>query len=156
MLDGAIARALELEQPIAFDSSAFIAFLRNEDPIAGVVAPVLESDDLTIVLSSLTLSESLVRTASLFGRSRVEVVVESIYRLAAVRIIPFDREHAIEAAVVRAETRLKLPDAAIVATARIAGAIAIVGNDRAWQNKSLGIRYIHLDDVVREQKKETT
>jgi hypothetical protein len=49
---------------------------------------------------------------------------------------------------------LKLPDAAIVATARVAGALALVGNDRAWRYKPLGIRYIHLDDVVREYEEE--
>lgn len=153
-LDSVAALAVDLELPIALDSSGFIAYLRNEEPLAEVVAPIVESDVLSIIISSLTLSEALVRTAELFGRTRVELVVESVQRLEAVRIVPFDQELAIEAAIVRAETRLKLPDAAIVATARIAGAIAIVGNDRAWQNKSLGIEYIHLDDVVREQEKE--
>lgn len=153
-LDAAVARAIDLELPVVFDSSALIAYLRDEKPIAGIVAPVVESEVLDVIISSLTLSEALVRTATLFGRPRVELVVESIQELAAVRTVPFDEAHAVEAAIVRAETRLKLPDAAIVATARVAGAIAIVGNDRAWQNKSLGIQYIHLDDIVREQQEE--
>lgn len=119
-----------------------------------MVAPLVESGDLDVIISSLTLSESLVRTATLFGRARVDLVVESIHSLPAVRTVPFDDLHAVEAALVRTETRLKLPGAAILATPRVAGAIAILGNDRAWQNKSLGIRYIHLDDVVREQQEE--
>jgi hypothetical protein len=36
----------------------------------------------------------------------------------------------------------------------MAGAVAIVGNDRLWQTRPLGIQYIHLDDVVREAQRE--
>lgn len=149
-----VSRAVQLELPIAIDSSALIAYLRDEMPIANVVAQVIDDEDVHVVLSSVTFSEALLRTAALFGRERVELVVQSIRSLPSIEIVGFDNEHAIDAALVRAETRLKLPDAAIVATARVAGAIALVGNDRAWQNKSLGIRYIHLDDVVREAHME--
>ncbi len=149
-----VSRAVQLELPIAIDSSALIAYLRDEMPIANVVAQVIDDEDVHVVLSSVTFSEALLRTAALFGRERVELVVQSIRSLPSIEIVGFDDEHAIDAARVRAETRLKLPDAAIVATARVAGAIALVGNDRAWQNKSLGIRYIHLDDVVREAHME--
>lgn len=69
-------------------------------------------------------------------------------------MVPFGRSHLMETAAIRSLTRLKLPDAAIVATARVAGAIAIVGNDRVWQARPLGIQYIHLDDVIREAQME--
>lgn len=153
-VDVLVSRAVQLELPIAIDSSALIAYLRNEMPIANVVAQVIDHEALHVIISSVTFSEALVRTAALFGRERVDLVVQSIQSLPSVEIIGFDEEHAIDAALVRAKTRLKLPDAAIIATARVAGAIAIIGNDRAWQNKSLGIQYIHLDDVVREQRQE--
>lgn len=153
-LDEVISRAIQLELPIAIDSSALIGYLRNEAPIANQIATVIDNEDLVVIISSVTLSEALVRTAAMFGRQRVELVVQSIQELASLEVVVFGEAHAIDAALVRAETRLKLPDAAIIATARVAGAIAIVGNDRAWQNKSLGIQYIHLDDVVREAQME--
>ncbi len=59
-----------------------------------------------------------------------------------------DQKHAIETAYVRAATGLKLPDAAIVATALLAGAVALIGNDRQWRNKPLGVPYHHMDDIV--------
>jgi hypothetical protein len=64
------------------------------------------------------------------------------------RCADFDQTHAIETAFVRAETRLKLPDAAIVATARLADAFAILGNDRQWRPRPLGVPYHHMDDIL--------
>ena len=124
-IDALVSRAVQLELPIAIDSSALIAYLRNEMPIANVVAQVIDDEAVHVVISSITFSEALVRTAALFGRERVDLVVQSIRSLPSIEIIGFDEEHAIDAALVRAETRLKLPDAAIVATARVAGAIEI-------------------------------
>lgn len=60
----------------------------------------------------------------------------------------------IATAVLRGEPRLELSGAAIIAIARLAGAFAIAGNDRAGKAKPLGIRYIHLDDVLRETDAE--
>lgn len=95
------------------------------------------------------------RIADRSGRDGVGIAVKSIERIASVSLLPFDIPQAVEASLVRAHTRLKLPDASIVAAARVSGAIAIIGNDRVWKSKSLGIQYIHLDDVVREQEEET-
>ena len=63
-------------------------------------------------------------------------------------IIDLDQRHAIEAAYVRAATGLKLPDAAIIATARLARATTLIGNDRQWRNKPLGVTYHHMDDIL--------
>jgi len=38
--------------------------------------------------------------------------------------------------------------AAIIATARLAGATALIGNDRQWRNKPLGVVYHHVDDIL--------
>ena len=48
-------------------------------------------------------------------------------------VLPVDLHVAQEAAVIRAMTRLALPDALIVASALLAGCEAIVSNDAQWQ-----------------------
>jgi hypothetical protein len=65
-----------------------------------------------------------------------------------VSIIPFGEDHAHRTAIVRATTRLKLPDAGIVATGLLASAIAIVGNDARWRTKPLGLPYLYLSDFT--------
>lgn len=152
-LDVVRERAILLQEPISFDSSALISYLANEEPVALLVGQLMKSR-AALVFPAVVVSEALVRTAATYGRVMVGSIVQSLQERPNMSIIPFGIPQLIETAIVRAETRLKFPDAAIVATARLAGAIAIVGNDRAWQNKSLGIRYIHLDDVVREYEEE--
>ena len=41
-----------------------------------------------------------------------------------------------------------MPDAAVVATARLANASALIGNARQWRHKPLGVPYHHMDDIV--------
>lgn len=55
------------------------------------------------------------------------------------------------AASVRAQTNLKLPDAAIVATALATQSIAIIRNDRSWKRLDLAVAYLHMDDVLSAQ-----
>jgi PIN domain nuclease of toxin-antitoxin system len=74
--------------------------------------------------------------------------LNDLAKLAPVTIVDLDQRHAIETAYVRAATGLKLPDAAIIATARLAGAAALIGNDRQWRNKPLGVAYHHMDDIL--------
>ncbi|MCO5220670.1 MAG: PIN domain-containing protein [Thermomicrobiales bacterium] len=146
-------RAIHEDASISLDSSALIAYLAGEEPHSGVVTELLKSG-AQFVVSAITVSESLVRTVETYGGDFAEDILASLLESGRIRLVPFERRHVLEAAAIRSETRLKFPDAAIIATARVAGAIAIVGNDRAWQPKTLGIRYIHLDDVVREQERE--
>ena len=64
------------------------------------------------------------------------------------RVVDLDQPHAVEAAWVRAQTGLKLPDAAIIATGRRAGAGVLIGNDRQWRHKQLGVPYHHMDGLL--------
>lgn len=148
-----LAQALRDDRPVALDSSALIAFFTDDQPFATIVGGLIKSD-VVIVLSAITLSESLVKWISTHGRAVAETITASLQAPPNIHLVPSGAAQLIEAAEIRAETRLKFPDAAIIATARVAGAIAIIGNDRAWQAKPLGIRYIHLDDVVREYEEE--
>lgn len=96
----------------------------------------------------ITLSEILVRAARGSARSHLNAIVSSVTTLPNVRFMDLNRDHAIEASIVRAETGLKFPDSAVIATARLANATALIGNDRAWIGRNLGVRYIHMDDLL--------
>ena len=64
----------------------------------------------------------------------------------------FDGEQAIETARVRAATNLKLPDSAIIAAARTQHAIGIVGADRQWRGRELGVPFYYLPDMLEAER----
>lgn len=137
--------AVQSGRPICLDSSALIAYLSNE-PHARHVAPLVEDALLPLSISTVALAETVVRRA-LRGRDAVERVVDAIRQIPGLILVPVEESVAIETAIVRAETKLQLPDAIVVATARLGDAVAIVGNDRRWQRRSLGVPFICLDDL---------
>lgn len=137
--------AIQSGRPICLDSSALIAYLSNEAH-ARHVAPLIEDTLLPLMISTVSLAEAVVRRA-LRGREAVELVVAAIRQVPGLALVAVDEMIALEAAVVRAETRLQLPDAIVVATARLGNAVAIVGNDRRWQRVRLGVPFICLDDL---------
>ena len=81
-------------------------------------------------------------------RNILERTLRDLRAIPRLLIINFGQEHALEAAFVRARTGLKFPDAAIVATARLANAHSIIGNDRQWRNKPLGVEFLCIDDIL--------
>jgi uncharacterized protein len=125
-----------------------IAYVSGNEPVASLIGPLLENGDLDVVVSAITLSEAVARPARAGDRKRVNQIAAALAALPRFHLVDFDRPHALEAAFVRGQTDLKLPDAAIVATARLANAISIVGNDRQWRNKPLGLPYHHMDDLL--------
>jgi len=147
-LEGLALQARRDNRPICFDSAPLIDFLAGQQPTAGLVRPLLDDPSLQVVLSTVTLAEAVGRSAARQGRAGATTVRTALLALPGLTFVGFDDAHAIEAALVRAETGLKLPDAAIVATARLAGAGALLGNDRQWRGKPLGVPYHHLDDVL--------
>ena len=64
------------------------------------------------------------------------------------RMAALDVALAAEAALVRAETGLRTPDAVQVATARVFGADAIITNDRKWAGRVLRPALVLLDDYA--------
>jgi PIN domain nuclease of toxin-antitoxin system len=135
-------------RPICLDSSAVIAYVTNAEPVAQLVARIIDDPIVLVVLSTVTLIEAVTRPAMQANRRRVDAIHAGLAGAPNLRIISLDQAHAIETAFVRAETGLRLPDAAIVATARLAGASGILGNDRQWRTRRLGVPYHHIDDIL--------
>lgn len=144
MIQDAVARRL----PICFDSPALIPYVSGRQPYASLVAPVVEHPEVTIVISTVTLAEILTPPESRADRRVIEAVRRFILALPGMTVVGFDEAVAVGVAIVRAETGLKLPDAAAIATARLTRSLALLGNDRRWKNKHLGVPYHHLDDLL--------
>lgn len=129
-IDGHLARSGRHTQSICLDSSALISYLADDLP------------------RTVSLAEAMVRPASSSDRGIVDQALQNLPAIPRLSVLDFDQTHALEAAHVRAQTGLKLPDAAIVATARLAGAHTLIGNDRQWRNKPLVVAFLCIDDIL--------
>lgn len=135
-------------QPICLDSGPLIDYVAQQQPTTSLLEPMLLDPAVSIVISTITVTEAVTRPAMQDDRPRVDTIVEALRGIPGLRIVDFDQGHAVEAAIVRGLTGLKLLDAAIVATARLANASALLGNDRQWRTKPLGVPYHHIDDIL--------
>ena len=96
----------------------------------------------------VTLSEVLVLPAKNGDLTLMDGLRRLVVALPGLTLVGIDERGARETALVRAATGLPLPDAAVVAAARLVNAVALIGNDRRWRPKPLGVPYEHLDDIV--------
>lgn len=55
-LDIVMRQSLEFDRPIVVDSSALIAYLGDEEPIASLVATVIDNSELDVLIPVLVLS----------------------------------------------------------------------------------------------------
>ena len=116
-------------------------------------------------LAGITLMELLVRPFRSGDRREIEVVMTLAKRQAGVITTPITEMVLMTAAQVRVATRLKAPDALVVASAMISGCGAVVGNDNDFKiinsieplppvgvgaRSSRLPRYIHFDDYLEE------
>ena len=146
-ITGLIDEAVRIRQPIAIDSTGLISFLYNELPIAALIDSILSHPDAPKIISTISRAEMTTRLAIAGDHQAIAAIQRDFNEIPNLSIVDFDQRHAIEAAYVRAATGLRLPDAAIVATARLAEASALIGNDRQWRSKPLGVAY-HMDDIL--------
>lgn len=125
-----MANGLSQARPVCLDSTASIAYFTPNRPAGSLVAGIIEYHRFQIVVSSVTLAEVVARPAKQRDGRRINEVQSTLLDLSGLRLVVFDQPLAIETAFVRARTGPKLPDAAIVAPARLAGASALLGTDR--------------------------
>jgi predicted nucleic acid-binding protein len=133
------------EHPIVVvDTAPIIYWLEGHPRLAERFAAVFEaaeSDDATVVISTVTLAEVLagpLRAANELLTARYR---EALTRSPGWQVMPVDVDLAVEAARVRAAYRLRLPDAIQVATTIRAGASALVTHDRALR-RVRGLRVV--------------
>ena len=140
--------AARFARPIGLDTQALIGYVEDREPIASLLARIVDDPNVPIVISTVSIAELLTLPARSADRKVLDTLLFAIASLPGMTVHSIDERTALETALVRAQTGLKLPDAAIVATARLVNALAIVGNDRQWRNRPLGVAYVHLDDIM--------
>jgi len=122
--------------------------VEDREPVVSFLANIIDDPDVPVVISTISIAELLTLPARSADRRELDTLLLAIADLPFIAIHSIDERTALETALVRAQTGLKLPDAAIVASLRLSGAIAIIGNDRQWRHRQLGVPYIHLDDIM--------
>ncbi len=136
---------------VGLDTNVLIYLLDNVQPYRDLAGPVLHMMDRGLMvgcISTIVEAEMLVRpirdrdrraqeTIELFLRNSPNLVLRSV-----------DRAVAKRAAEVRAASRLRLPDAIVVATAIEERCDVLIGNDGKMSRGVPGIQYLHLDDYI--------
>lgn len=135
---GSLQRTLRDARTVSLDTAVFLA---RADPgdrrqaCAQWLLDAVESGRFTCVISALSVAEMLVRP-SVMGPARLSASVAVLARFPHLVVRPFTFDDAGLAAQVRATTRLRMPDAVVVATALAAQVDALVHCDDAWDAKA--------------------
>lgn len=115
---------------IVVDASVVIAFRDETDPHHAATDAALNAarDKDHLVLPASAFAESIVRP--LASGAPEEQVIADLLRV--FRVEPLTQAVALAAAKLRASTRLRLPDALVVATGVVLDAERILTCDKAW------------------------
>jgi predicted nucleic acid-binding protein len=111
-------------------------------PLTRAILTAVESGQVEGLTTTITLSELLTRPAQANDQQAMQDYELYITRFPNLQLVPLDASLARETARVRAETRLRMPDAVQIAAARLYQADAIVTNDRRWLNR------VHRPDLI--------
>ena len=117
---------------IAIDANAFIYLFEAPGLLARATAAILDAAELgkvTVVVSTMVLSEIAVGPVTAGDETLVERYADAVRGARGVQIVPLTAEIAIDVGIIRGRHRVQIPDAVHLATARHAGATAIVTND---------------------------
>jgi predicted nucleic acid-binding protein len=117
-------------------------------PLTGAVLEAIEAGRVAGLTTTLTLAELLTVPARAGDRQALYDYELYITRFPHLEILPLDTALARETALVRGATGLRTPDAIQVAAARLAGAGALVTNDRRWARQVSEPPLLILDDYL--------
>lgn len=136
---------------LGLDTMVFSYHLFNHPryvPLTSVVLEAIESGEVAGLITTVTLAEVLTVPAQAGDRRAMQDYELYLTRFPNLRLVPLDVALARETALVRAASKLRIPDAVQVAAARLAGADAIVTNDRRWAGRVTGPALVMLDEYV--------
>jgi predicted nucleic acid-binding protein len=145
--------AIEPGAGIVVDTSAILAYLDGTERVSGLAAGVFDRlvapGRNIAVVSSISVTEALVRPMRAGSRSAIAIVETFFGTFPNLTVEPIGYEVAREAATIRAATALPTPDAFVLATSAVTEHAIVVANDAAWQaaigRASLAVRLVHLD-----------
>jgi predicted nucleic acid-binding protein len=134
---------------LGFDTPPFIYFVERHPSYVDVVRDLFRRIDLGLLsgfASVITLTEVLTMPKRLDDRRLEREYRDLLLRSRNFAVVPIDTRIAEEAAEIRAQYRLRTPDALQVAAALRAGCDAFLTND-AQLVRVTELRVITLDDL---------
>lgn len=146
-----LARRLSTLHLISLDTMVFVYHLADHPRYSALTTAVLdavESGRLNAVTTTITLTEILTAPAKAGDQQALQDYEIFLTRFPHLHIASLDVEMAREAALVRGEAGLRTPDAIQVAAARLAGAEAILTNDRRWVGRFGRPAVVLLEDYA--------
>ncbi|MEX2172269.1 MAG: PIN domain-containing protein [Pirellulales bacterium] len=135
---------------VGLDTAPLIYFIEEHHKYDQILTPFFEDLDagkFRVVTSTVTLIEVLVHPL----RNNDEALARQYYDILLssphIDVVPVSLSVAERAAEVRANFRLKTPDAIQVAGAMMYNASALLTNDREWP-RGLGVPVLLIEDLL--------
>ena len=135
---------------VYLDANVFIYVVEEAPLYLGAIQPLFEAverGDARAVTSEITLAEVLVHPLRAGDAEREAAFSRSVRTRGGLVVAPVSRAVLVEAARLRATTRMKLPDAIHAATARLSGCTVLLTND-AGIAAVAGVEVVRLSEVV--------
>lgn len=145
-----LSHALSKFPAVLFDTNSVIYYLDDVSPYNTILEEILglaEVDQIKAYLSVITTAEILVKPLQKEDKSLVSNYLRFFNSFPNLTVVDTTKDIAIQAAVVKANTGLKLPDAIIIATAAVMRC-PVLGNDKKWLTKQLPVPYICLQEYI--------
>ena len=123
---------VERHRRIAIDANAFIYLFESPGSLARATGAILDAAELgkvTVVVSTMVLAEIAVGPVAAGDETLVERYADAIRGARGVQVVPLTADIAVDVGIIRGRHGAQIPDAVHLATARHAGATAIVTND---------------------------
>ena len=133
---------------VGFDTMVFIYHFQDDPRYAPVTADVLRALEEGLfrgVASTLLLTELLVHPLRAGAAAEARDIYVLLTSFPNLDLVAPDSRIAFRAAELRAEGRLRTPDALHLATSAERGAAAFLTNDRRLRSSAIGLRVLMLD-----------
>jgi predicted nucleic acid-binding protein len=144
LLKGVTRAFVDTSTCIAYHSTAEAAHFLARHLFQRIASP---ADPLAAYLSVISAAELLIRPIRA-GAADLTFMHTFLRAFPNLTILPTDLDVALQAANIRALTRLPLPDAFLIASAMLSGCEAVISNDRDWHRRLSGqfpaFRWIYL------------
>ena len=140
-----------MNPPIFLDSSCFIYVFEQHPRYHDVVKPIfsmLSSNKTTAFTSTITVTEVLTKPYKENAYELVDLYLEAFSHIPNLTILNPSYETAVEAAKIRAEYSLNLPDAYQLTLAKESGCKSFLTNDKNLK-RFKGVKVILLDEIVK-------
>jgi predicted nucleic acid-binding protein len=137
------------DRDVAIDAGPLIYWFENHDELAPVLEPLFAAAerDRPLVASQLVLLEVLTGPLGKGDHVLADRLERALLHCPCLDLVPISRAVLVRAAELRAEYRVKTPDALHLATALLGGCGAFVTNDRRIPDIE-GLRIIRLRDLL--------